>query len=77
MMGQEFAWQTRNKQVKKLELKKIRRFNKKTLLLASKNREPLIEEHKAAALNTAEDQFDGRFLREPQRNEDIDIDYGQ
>ena len=44
-----------------------------TLVDFQKNREPLIEEQSAAALNTAEDQSDGRFLRELQRNEDIDM----
>ena len=76
MMAQESARQTRNvnevKRVKAEEiLKEIQQEN--TLVEYQKNREPLIEEQSAAALNTAEDQSDGRFLRELQRNEDIDM----
>ena len=76
MMGQESARQTRNvNEVKKIRAEEILREiqQEDTLVDFQKNREPLIEEQSAAALNTAEDQSDGRFLRELQRNEDIDM----
>tara|TARA_R100001509_G_scaffold19262_1_gene9898 strand:- start:5490 stop:8540 length:3051 start_codon:yes stop_codon:yes gene_type:complete len=76
MMGQESARQTRNvNEVKKIKAEEILREiqQEDTLVDFQKNREPLIEEQSAAALNTAEDQSDGRFLRELQRNEDIDM----
>ena len=76
MMGQESARQTRNvNEVKRIKAEEILKEiqQEDTLVDFQKNREPLIEEQSAAALNTAEDQSDGRFLRELQRNEDIDM----